>query len=594
LLQKLRIWQQNVHKSKTAQEYVLNTANPKDWDVLALQKPWFDTYGNSRGTQFWCIVYPANFYDEGRPRIRSIFLINTNLSTDCYTILPIIHSDITAARFKGVNGFLSLFNIYNKITNNDTLTCLDLFSELNTPLIQPSNSDYVLWLGDFNRHHPMWEEDSNEQLFELEDYILPLIDLLYKNDMTLSLPKGIPTLQTPTGNWTRPDNVWCSNTPDNPIIRCDTVPAIRPPLADHMPIITILNLPLPRSSAAKSLNFRTADLPAINTALNLQLEAESPATHINTKGEFYEKVNKVVHIISEVLDAQLEEKHPNPFKHRWWTKELTLFKKTQNRLSNKSYKLRHLHKHPIHVEYKASANKFKEVMQETREQDWKDWLKSILQQDLYIANKYISGEPSDYSSTRIPSLRTFSNGLSDLAEENSAKVTTLADSFFPPHPPETSHVPPNQTYPTPLRSPHFFSKTRIRQVIRSLSPYKAPGPDKIPNIVLMQCIDTLNNHLFFIFRVVFELNVYHPRRLKSITLVLHKIGKTSYDVAKSYRPIGLIDTIPKVFSTLCTKHTSYLAKKHNMLPATQFGRRPGHNTTDAMLLVVHKIKNAWR
>jgi ribonuclease HI len=55
-----------------------------------------------------------------------------------------------------------------------------------------------------------------------------------------------------------------------------------------------------------------------------------------------------------------------------------------------------------------------------------------------------------------------------------------------------------------------------------------------------------------------------------------------------------MNTIPKVLSTLCSKHTTYLAEKHNLLPATQFGGRPGRNTTDAMLLVVHRIKNAWR
>jgi hypothetical protein len=101
---RLRIWQQNAHKSKTAQTYILNTANPKDWDVNALQEPWFDSFGNSRGTQYWRVVYPANFYDEGRPRVCSILLINTNLSTNCYTILPINHSDVTAVRFKGNKG----------------------------------------------------------------------------------------------------------------------------------------------------------------------------------------------------------------------------------------------------------------------------------------------------------------------------------------------------------------------------------------------------------------------------------------------------------------------------------------------------------
>jgi hypothetical protein len=83
LPQKLRIWQQNIHKSKVAQAYVLNAANPNDWDIFALQKPWFDILGNSRGTQYWHVVYPENFYLEGRAHIQSILLINTNLSTDC-------------------------------------------------------------------------------------------------------------------------------------------------------------------------------------------------------------------------------------------------------------------------------------------------------------------------------------------------------------------------------------------------------------------------------------------------------------------------------------------------------------------------------
>jgi hypothetical protein len=174
-------------------------------------------------------MYPANFYVKSQPCICSILLINTNLSTDCYITLPILYSDIAAVHFRGDNSHLLLFNIYNEITNNDTLTCLDQFTDLNAPLIHPSLSDCILWLGDFNCHHPMWEEESNKWLFEPEGFISPLINLLYKNDMLLALPKGIPTPQTPTRNWTRPDNVWCSNTPDNLLVCCNTAPTICPP-----------------------------------------------------------------------------------------------------------------------------------------------------------------------------------------------------------------------------------------------------------------------------------------------------------------------------------------------------------------------------
>ena len=326
-LLKLRIWQQNVHKSKTAQSYILNTANPNNWDIIALQEPWFDSFGNTRGTQYWQVVYPANFYVEGRAQVRSILLINTNLTTDCYSILPIMHSDITAVRFKGDNGFISIFNVYNEITNNDTINYLDSFLDRNALLVQLSAMDSVVWLGDFNRHHPMWEDDSNERLFEPTDYIAPLIDLLYKNDMLLALPKGIPTFQTAARNWTRPDNVWRYNTPDDPVIRCDVVPAIRPPMADHLPIVVELAMPLPRAPEAKTLDFRQADWPTVNLDLAQRLRDESPAACINSEEYFLTKVNELVRIINETLADHLDERRPSPFKRRWWTQELTQLKK---------------------------------------------------------------------------------------------------------------------------------------------------------------------------------------------------------------------------------------------------------------------------
>ena len=131
-------------------------------------------------------------------------------------------------------------------------------------------------------------------------------------------------------------------------------------------------------------------------------------------------------------------------------------------------------------------------------------------------------------------------------------------------------------------------------MFKTLSPFKALGQDKIPNVVYMRCMEVPIDHLFYIYRAILELNTYHLRWLESVTLVLRKVGKTDYNVTKAYQPIGLINTMPKGFSTLCVKHISYLEEKHNMLPKSQFGARPGRNTTDAMLLISHRIKDAWR
>ncbi|KAJ8589707.1 hypothetical protein M405DRAFT_700139, partial [Rhizopogon salebrosus TDB-379] len=69
----------------------------------------------------------------------------------------------------------------------------------------------MIWLGDFNRHHPLWDEDRNTQLFTNQylDAAQPLLDLIADYGMIMTLPKGLPTLQsTSSKNWTRPDNVF--------------------------------------------------------------------------------------------------------------------------------------------------------------------------------------------------------------------------------------------------------------------------------------------------------------------------------------------------------------------------------------------------
>ena len=73
-----------------------------------------------------------------------------------------------------------------------------------------------------------------------------------------------------------------------------------------------------------------ADWNKVNEALGPRLEVETPAVCITSKEEFVKKVDDIVRIVYKVLQDHIDKKLPNPFKQRWWTKELTLLKKTQN------------------------------------------------------------------------------------------------------------------------------------------------------------------------------------------------------------------------------------------------------------------------
>ena len=122
------------------------------------------------------------------------------------------------------------------------------------------------------------------------------------------LPKGLPTFQTCTGCWTCPDDIWHTNVQANPIQCCEVLPNICPPLADHMPIIMVVNLPLPQVTSPPLLDFHSADWPSVNGTLDARLLVESLAVHIQAKEEFIAEVDIVIKIIKEVLEANLKLK----------------------------------------------------------------------------------------------------------------------------------------------------------------------------------------------------------------------------------------------------------------------------------------------
>ncbi|KZP27670.1 hypothetical protein FIBSPDRAFT_710433, partial [Athelia psychrophila] len=81
---------------------------------------------------------------------------------------------------------------------------------------------------------------------------------------------------------------------------------------------------------------------------------------------------------------------------------------------------------------------------------------------------------------------------------------------------------------------------------KTLSPYKAPGPDGVSNSVYTHCADILVPWLGKLFRATFRLKYYPPRWQIYDTVVLRKAGKPDYSISKAYRPIALLITMAKI------------------------------------------------
>ena len=158
----------------------------------------------------------------------------------------------------------------------------------------------------------------------------------------------------------------------------------------------------------------------------------------------------------------------------------------------------------------------------------------------------------------------------------------LAESFFPKKLMNTAAIAKQNEYPPPACKAHKISKEQIRRHLKRLKPYKAPGPDGIPNIVLLQCADLLIDRLWHIFNAILVKEIYYAPWKHSITVVLRKPGKPRYDMPKAYRPIALLNTLGKLLTAVIAEQLTYYTEKHALLPPTHFGGRPGRTTMDAL------------
>ena len=153
---------------------------------------------------------------------------------------------------------------------------------------------------------------------------------------------------------------------------------------------------------------------------------------------------------------------------------------------------------------------------------------------------------------------------------NEDKAKIFANTFFPSPPQIGNQF--DYDYQEPLLDPLQITTSQVQQHLAKLSPYKAHGPDGIPNIVLQRCTDILLGRLTTIYRAIFDLNMYYDpwREFTGTTVVLRKPGKPSYEVLKAYRPIALISMMAKVLTLIVTENLSQLVEQHRLLPKTHF------------------------
>jgi exonuclease III len=404
---RLRIWQQNLGKSRNAQFNLVNTRNLHlEYDLILIQEPHIDTLGNTKATSAWRVVYPSSRTGD---TIRSVILVNKHLDTNTWEQIQLTGTqDVTAIQIRNPSGRISIFNIYNDCNHSRTMALFNNFLSNNRAKLYSKDDDKMIWAGDFNRHHPLWEEERNAHLLTNRhvEKATPIIELMAEYDMGMALPRGYPTLEARrTKNWTRPDNIFISDETMDLITRCEAVPRLRGPATDHVPILTSIDIPLDKKTPQPTRNFRMTDWTDFNNALVAELgERIGEPEPITTIDEFNRIASEITAAIQAVIERVVPMTKPCPYIKRWWNKDLDDLKKRVNKLSELSWKYRAVD-HPYHTELKNLREAYAVAIAKAKEEHWSEFLETAMDRELWIANRYITNPIGDGGAARVPTLR---------------------------------------------------------------------------------------------------------------------------------------------------------------------------------------------
>ena len=598
-LNHLKIWQQNARKSLTVQLATLHSVEDK-YDIICIQEPYFDFQSLSRATGVWTSVYPTGFSraTEG-PAPRALTLIHTRISTNCWVQVPVDSLDVVAVQFTNDEGALSVYNIYNDCLHSDTIRTLerhlDTRTRSRTGLSSANRVIGDIWLGDFNRHNPWWEDPSNSRLFTNRnlDEAQILIDLLSDHGMDLALPQYTPTIVNSRGGNTRPDNVFISQDISDWIVKCEVL-TDRPPRADHFPIVTHLEFPTHKPIKVQAWNYRATDWDLFRRELAIVLASNPPIEQLYDATQIDSALQSLETAVLDTISKVIPKNNPTPYSKRWWTKELDAARIKSRRAAALSKQFIQFPLHSAHELARRARNDYNNLIDTSKRQHWDSWLESISPKSIWDAHKFTSNPASDGSKARIPTLRVRNNdGTYTDILDNHGKSKALHEVFFY-QPPEDFGVDPDYHYGDPTIGFEEVSNEQIARVAKGLNPYKAPGLNSISNSVLTHCADLLTPYLGPIFRATFNVGYYPHNWKRYKTIVLRKPGKPDYSIPNAHRPIALLDVFAKLLSSCVKELWEYHLERLNLLPTTQYGGRRGRTATDAIHSLVDFTKRAWR
>ncbi|KAG0158785.1 hypothetical protein PDIDSM_6304 [Penicillium digitatum] len=481
-----------------------------------------------------------------------------------------------------LDGWTDLFmhNIYN---NDDGETV----EKLNRELAQRPYAEHIL-IGDMNLHHPTWSGIGSKA--KATAAAERLLDIAGIHNLSLTTETGSPT-------WRRNeqasvlDLTFVSNTLAERVVECQVGTDHG---SDHYPVVTTIDIGTPPYEPPKRRNWKATDDKKLIEFIERQLTNTTTNTN-NTTPPIPPPTPKTsqqptIRYLYTMGDPFAVGKSSFTPECQEAVKEVRQLRRRHERTGD-----------PYDKElYKAARNRKTRLIKIALRRYHRRKVQEVIEGPggMWRMSKWARNRQGAYDQGVTPSIK-IPGGLAETVEE---KAAAFQQAFFPvPPPADLSDIDskvinhdPTEINRGPIRFPEITHQ-EIKQAVKASPPDKAPGEDGLPNSLWHKLIEipTVLDTISRIYNACIRLGTNPTHFQKSITVVLRKAGKRDYQLAKSYRPVALLNTLGKFLEAVVARRISYAVETYKLLPDTHFGGRKGISVDHAIQSIIGRIRRAW-
>ncbi|KAI1829205.1 hypothetical protein DTO027I6_9898 [Penicillium roqueforti] len=420
-----------------------------------------------------------------------------------------------------------------------------------------------------NAHHPRWggigtrADKEAGQLLEITD----------ERDLELLTEEGKTT-------WSRNDQssvidlTFISSSLTSRLVRCERAEDIEHS-SDHFPIRTVLDIETPVLTQQKRRNWNATDDKKLMQTIEQSLEASD----LSEAGppQIEAQCRTLLDIVHSAIGTSTPWAKPLVWSNPDFDDECKAAVKEVRRLRRKHTRTKDPYDWMI---YSEARNKKSRLVKKALSKAHRRRVQQVIEdgpQGMWRLAKWARNRAGTYERGLTPSLKIQDlRSPGKLAETVDQKAEAFRMAFFPQPPPADLADTVSFQYPQPVEFPPITLQ-EIQDAVKTAKAGKAPGEDGIPNSLWHKLIEVsvILRMLGQLFNACVRVG-YNPTHFqRSITVVLRKQGKSDYQLAKSYRPVALLNTLGK------------------FLEATHLGGRRGISTDHAIHNMIDRIKTAW-